>query len=66
MSAHIATGGLQTTYRVQYGTTLSYGSESPSASLTEGTSVATPSVQLSGLRPATEYHFRIVAGKHLG
>ena len=61
VNAQIDTGGLQTTYRVQYGTTSSYGLESTASSLSEGAGTRTVSVFLSGLQPASEYHFRIVA-----
>ncbi len=61
VNAQIDTGGLRTTYRVQYGTTSLYGLESTEASLSEDAGTQTVSVFLSGLQPASEYHFRIVA-----
>jgi hypothetical protein len=61
VNAQIDTGGLQTTYRVKYGPTSSYGLESTASSLSEGAGTRTVSVFLSGLQPAIEYHFRVVA-----
>ncbi len=57
VSAQVDTGGLETTFLVQYGTTSSYGSET-SVKLPAGTSTAT--TRLSGLQPDTEYHFRVL------
>ena len=58
VSAQVDTGGLETTFIVQYGTTSSYGSETAGAKLPAGTSTAT--TRLPGLQPDTEYHFRIL------
>jgi hypothetical protein len=49
-----------TTYYVQYGPTLAYGSSTAPATLDGGESVET-SIELSGLEPSSEYHFRVVA-----
>jgi phosphodiesterase/alkaline phosphatase D-like protein len=51
--------GLATTYKVEFGETTAYGQTSDSAS----TASATPAdvtVQLSGLKPETTYHYRFV------
>jgi hypothetical protein len=58
VSAQVETGGLETTYTVQYGTTNAFGSEISAEKLAAGTSSVT--AQLSGLQPNTEYHFRVV------
>ena len=59
ISAQVETGGLETILTVQYGTGSSYGLESSPEKVpaTGGTTV----VQLSGLQPDSEYHFRVVA-----
>ncbi len=58
ISSQVDTGGLETTFIVQYGTTSSYGSETTGVKLPAGTSTAT--TRLLGLQPNTEYHFRIL------
>ncbi len=59
-----------TTYYFDYGTTTSYGSRFPLAPTEEnaGTTMgSTPmSVVVSGLKPDTTYHFRVVAKNELG
>jgi hypothetical protein len=59
IDAQVEPGGLETTLTVQYGTGSSYGLESSPEKVpaTGGTTV----VQLSGLQPDSEYHFRVVA-----
>jgi len=53
--------GLPTTYYFEYGTTRRYGSRTPDASAGRGTSSRNVVAPVSGLRPNTTYHFRIVA-----
>lgn len=53
--------GLATTYTFQYGTTTGYGTSTPSAGAGSGSTASTVSAALSGLKPDTTYHFRIVA-----
>ena len=56
-----------TTYQFQYGTSTSYGSSTPESSSVGADHVAhAVSVNLSGLDPATNYHFRIVATNPFG
>jgi hypothetical protein len=52
-----------TTYFFQYGTTTNYGAQAPLAAgqAEEGESGVTETVNLTGLQPATTYHYRIVA-----
>ncbi len=64
VSAQIDTGGIEANYRVQYGTTASYGAETPATNLSPGS--PSVSVPLSGLQPDTEYHFRFIANNHDG
>lgn len=55
-------GSAVTTCTFEYGTTISYGSSIPCSSLPgSGTSPVPVSAGVSGLRPSTTYHFRIVA-----
>lgn len=61
--AYIATGGLATSYSFEYGTSATYGSSAP---LPEGQIEAAEQearvhVRISGLEPATTYHYRVVA-----
>ncbi len=59
VSAQISTGGLESSYSVQYGMSTIYGSETAVASaLVSGSTVSVP---LIGLQPNTEYHFRFTA-----
>jgi hypothetical protein len=55
--------GAPTTYRFEYGTTTTYGSQVPSTAASAGSmsGFKEVSTQLSGLTPATTYHFRLVA-----
>ena len=58
VSAEINIGGLETTYRVQYGASTAYGTETTVASTTGSRNV---SVTLEKLEPNTEYHFKFIA-----
>ena len=58
----------QTTYYFQYGTTTSYGGKvpNPAANAGSGTTTATVAAALTGLRPYTRYHWRLVATNAAG
>jgi hypothetical protein len=56
----------QTTYLFQYGTTTLYGSATPVANAGNGTSAVPVIADLTGLAPATTYHFRLVAHNRNG
>ncbi len=59
--------GHETTYRVEYGTSASYGLNTPVATLAGGAFEDEPvTVALSGLQPRTTYHFRVVASNSAG
>jgi hypothetical protein len=58
--------GLPTSYHVEYGTTSSYGSSTPSFGAGSGWSAVGVSTTLTNLQPATSYHFRIVANNSAG
>ncbi len=66
LSAQIDPGGLPTSYRIEYGTSTSYGTSTPEENIGEGNISVPVRVDLSGLQPATRYHFRIVAINALG
>jgi streptogramin lyase len=51
----------QTVFHFEYGPTSAYGSETPSAGAGSGTAARSVSARLSGLMPATLYHYRLVA-----
>jgi hypothetical protein len=66
VSARINPGGLPTTYRVEYGPTIAYGSATPEVSVGGGSQAAGVQVQLSGLQAGSTYHARITASNELG
>lgn len=51
----------ETSYFFQYGTTTGYGLETAEASAGSGASPVAKSASVTGLTPATTYHFRLVA-----
>ncbi len=68
LQAEINPLGAATTYRFEFGTTLSYGTNVPvsDASIGAGSSDVAVSQQLTGLQPSTTYHFRVVAVNSFG
>jgi hypothetical protein len=50
-----------TTYTFVYGETTQYGSQTTSQSLPASTSTQTVSATITGLKPGTTYHFRLIA-----
>ncbi|MCW2951007.1 MAG: putative antibiotic hydrolase [Conexibacter sp.] len=56
----VTPNGTPTTYRFDYGTTAAYGSSTAARDAGSGTVGVTASAGLSGLQPATTYHFRLV------
>jgi hypothetical protein len=61
LSGSVNASGAPTTQHFQYGPTNAYGSTTPATAAGLGTAAVTAGATLSGLRPATTYHFRIVA-----
>jgi len=53
--------GTATNYAFEYGTTSSYGSETPQAGGGSGNGAVARSAAISGLTPNTTYHYRVVA-----
>jgi hypothetical protein len=58
--------GLSTTWYFEYGTSTSYGTRTSAKSAGSGASALKESVSISKLRPATVYHYRLVAGNSAG
>lgn len=60
--------GTDTEYRIEYGTTTSYGTSipAPDADIGAGTSDVAITQQLTSLQPNTTYHVRLVAHNSLG
>jgi phosphodiesterase/alkaline phosphatase D-like protein len=63
LNGSVNPNGSSTTYHFDYGTTTSYGSQSPAADADagSGSSVVPVSTDLNGLTPSTTYHYRVVA-----
>jgi DNA-binding beta-propeller fold protein YncE len=53
-------------YRIEYGTTSSYGTTTPPTALASEEYPIPVSLALSGLEPATTYHFRVIAEDEAG
>src|SRR5919199_3434328 len=53
--------GQPTSYYFQYGTTRAYGAQTATTPVGSGQNPVRVSTDLSGLAPATRYHYRIVA-----
>ena len=58
--------GQSTTWWVEFGTSTSYGSKTTAANAGAGTTSAAVSVNLTGLKPGTTYHYRVVATNAAG
>lgn len=58
--------GARTTYHFRFGRTRHYGNSTPTRGAGSGTSARGFSAALRGLRPATTYHYRIVASNSRG
>ncbi len=58
--------GVQTSYLVEYGMSTAYGHSSAPASAGAGTSSVPVRASLTGLRPRTVYHYRVLATSSAG
>ena len=65
LTGSVDPNGAQTTYQFQYGTTKAYGSVTPTATAA-GTARKAVTADLTGLAPATTYHYRLIAGNAKG
>jgi uncharacterized delta-60 repeat protein len=61
VSGQVNPEGLSTNYHFQYGTTTGYSGGTATLTLGAGTAAVPVSQTLSGLAPATTYHYRLVA-----
>ncbi len=68
VSATLNPQNVDTTYHVEYGTTISYGQQVPvtDADIGSGASDVRVTQVLSGLSPDTTYHYRVVASNSAG
>jgi hypothetical protein len=65
VSAPVDAGGVPTTFYVEYGPTVAYGSRTPGVVLS-GSEQVGASARLGGLTPGSEYHFRVVTESENG
>jgi streptogramin lyase len=68
LGALVSPGGIQTSYRFEYGPTSAYGSSTPfpEGSVGEGLESHAVWASASGLAAGTTYHYRVVATNELG
>lgn len=66
LTGKVTPNGAQTSYRFEYGTTMFYGSSTTPAIAGSGNAAAPVAADLTGLAPATVYHFRLVARNRNG
>jgi DNA-binding beta-propeller fold protein YncE len=68
LGALVNPGGIQTSYRFEYGATGAYGSSTPfpEGSVGEGLESHAVWASASGLAPGATYHYRVVATSELG
>ena len=62
----VTPNGLSTTWWFEYGTSTAYGSKSTTGSAGSGASARAVSAAIKSLKPATTYHFRLVAQNSSG
>jgi hypothetical protein len=68
LGALVNPGGIETSYRFEYGPTGAYGSSTPfpEGSVGEGVESHAVWASASGLAPGSTYHYRVVASNELG
>ncbi len=66
VTGSVDTGGLPTSYHVDYGKSAKYGSSTPAATLAATSSGVSVSALVRSLRPNTTYHYRLVAANSGG
>ena len=65
LTAKVDAAGIATSYRVEFGTTSSYGKSTAEVSLGAARVAVSAPAHLTGLTPSTTYHFRYVAVNEL-
>jgi hypothetical protein len=66
VSGSVNPNGVATTWFVEYGASTSYGSQTATTSAGSGTGSVAISPTLTGLKPGTSYHYRVVATSTAG
>ncbi len=68
LTGQVNPGGADTTYRFEYGPSVSYGTSVPvpAGDAGEGVEPVTVGVRLQSLQPSVLYHFRLVVGNEVG
>jgi len=66
LGATVNPGGQSTTVAFDYGTSSAYGSSTATQNVGSGTDAKDVTAKLSGLQPATTYHFRVSAANASG
>lgn len=66
LTGTVNANGQATVVLFQYGTTAAYGSRTPLQPIGSSTAAGPVGAQLTGLRPGTIYHYRLVAGNGTG
>ncbi len=61
LDSRVNPNGAPTSYHFEYGTTGSYGQTTPSHPIGTGNDIEFVSQQITGLQPATTYHYRVIA-----
>jgi len=66
LNGRVDPNGQSTTYSFQYGTSRRYGLSTPTAPAGSGTKEVRAAADITGLKPNTTYHYRIVASNATG
>ena len=66
VTGSVVPGGLTTSWWVEYGTSTSYGSQTPKASAGSGTGAVNITANLASLKAGSTYHYRVVASNSSG
>jgi hypothetical protein len=61
LNGSLQTSGVKTLWQFQYGTSTSYGKTTTANTIPAGGSIVIVATGITGLKPGTKYHFRLVA-----
>jgi hypothetical protein len=61
LGGSVRPNGQETTYRFEYGRTTAYGTRTPALGADDGLAARTVNQTVTGLRPDTTYHWRLIA-----